>query len=109
MAGEIHESLNLFDWEWIKQLMAPGALIASIAAAYRVGGRAKDLEGKIASVEKEATQNTIDIKSLKLKAEELQRDHGMLAVAVAALPTRDEMDRGFESVRQEIRNLRRDA
>lgn len=93
-------------WEVIKEWSAPGVLIAAIGIAWR-GGK------NYSSIRNELTKNNEDTRALSVRLDHVEsrqdilgRDHTSLEIAVASLPTRSEMNAGFDSVRAEIRDTR---
>lgn len=103
-SDEIASALNV--WDFVKEWGTPGVLIAAIGVAWRGGT-------KYSAIRSELTKNNEDTRALSVRLDHVEkrqdtlgRDHTSLEIAVASLPTRSELQAGFDSVRAEIRDSR---
>ena len=107
-------------WDMVKGWASPTVALAALAAAFRYGynnskvkadleANDKETAGIKARLEKETSTLTSRLDLVEHRQDTLGRDQTLLQVAVAALPTRTEMQAGFDSMRAEIRDARRQA
>lgn len=94
-------------WEIIKQWGSPSVALAAAGLAYRFGRANEAVKSDLDQTKSAVQRNTDEIIALKIKTETISTQHADLRAAVAALPTRLEMNDGFAQVREDIREMKR--
>ena len=101
---DLANALNV--WEIAKTWGTPGVIIAAIAATWRGSRNYTAIRDDLTANSRETAALHVRVRAVEERQDTMGRDHTTLQVAVAALPTRSEMQAGFDSVRAEIRSER---
>lgn len=94
-------------WDVIRTWGTPGMALAALAGAFKVGKDYASLRSDLDANDKATSVLATNVSALAAWQDNMGRDHASLRVAVAALPTRAEMNDGFNSVRLDIRDIPR--
>ena len=94
-------------WEIIRQWASPSVAIAAAGLAYRFGRANENVRADLDHTKGAVERATVEIAALKVKTEAIASSHADLRAAVSALPTRQEMNDGFNAVREDIREIKR--
>lgn len=103
--SDVIANLNAL-WDWIRLLASPVVILSAIAAVWKGGGNYRSFRNELDAHRTAAEADRLRITAVEVRQDTLGRDHTSLQVAVAALPTRAELQAGFDLVRAEIRTER---
>jgi hypothetical protein len=94
-------------WDMLKQWGAPSIATMAAIFAWRTGTAYSKLQADIKLNRTDIDSGAEEISALKSKIDRALQSHSELQVSVAALPTRQELHAGLESLRLDIRELSR--